>query len=301
MRVLVTGAGGFVGHYLVAHLQACGDEVLATDATSDRATPLDVSDPECCRAHISSFHPQVVYHLAGISFVPDAERDFGRTLQVNVAGVQHLLAACAAEQRPMTFVLVSSAEVYGRSAALTLPLTEETPLAPANNYGLSKQFAEMVATRFQSDTLRIVVMRPFNHIGPGQRADFVASTFAQQLALIAKGRSEPVLRVGNLDARRDFSDVRDVVRAYRLAAERGNGVYNLGAGRAVAVHELLDTLVAIAQCDVRIEPDPARMRPSETPELYASIARAQRELGWEPQISLRQSLEDIYRWWFERV
>ena len=310
MRAMVTGACGFVGDYLVRHLVDCDDEVFAAVfkyQTGKRLypippRPLDVCDSEACVRAISEFRPEVIYHLAGISFVPEAENDFDRALLVNVGAVNNIYRVCHLMKFETTVVLVSSGEVYGRVEPADLPLTEESPARPSNNYSLSKLMAELVAQRYdQFGNVRSVIMRPFNHIGPGQNERFVTASFAQQLARIAHGRSAPRIQVGNLDAQRDFCDVRDMVRAYRLGAEKGRGVYNLGSGKAVAISEILNLLIEISGLAVKIEQDPTRLRPSEVPSTYGSYEKAKRELGWEPQISLRQTLTDLYQYWYERM
>ncbi len=307
MRALVTGACGFVGGHLVRHLVESGDSVVGTvlrsgkiDAECETRT-LDVTDPKAVASLISQVKPEVIYHLAGLAFVPDAEEDFDKALRINVAGTHHLYRTCHLLQAGITVVLVSSAEVYGRVSSSDLPLKEETVVRPANNYSLSKVMGELAAARYeQYGYLRSIVMRPFNHLGAGQNDKFVASSFARQLAQIKKGISAPVLRVGNLAAKRDFSDVRDIVRAYRLGAQKGQGTYNLCSGVPVAIQAILDTLIEISGLKVRIEQDPTRMRAADLPELYGSYERAKADLGWTPQITLRETLESVYRYWEQK-
>lgn len=304
MRALVTGAAGFVGRYLVQHLADLGDQVLATDHSISVTIParsgvrwqqLDVSDASACSDIISQFEPEIIYHLAGIAFVPEAENNFDRTLVINVGGTNNLIRAVHLLQLGSTVVLISSAEVYGRIKPEDLPLQENTRLNPANNYSLSKSMAEMVAERYgQFGYVRTVVMRPFNHVGPGQDSRFVVSSFASQLARICAGMAPPIIRVGNLEAERDFSDVEDIVRAYRLAAQQGQGTYNLCSGRPVSIQWILNTLIEISGLSVEIEQDPARMRPSEVPVLYGSFEKAERELGWQPNISLTETLRKTF-------
>ena len=308
MRTLITGACGFVGGYLARHLQAQGDEVLGTVYSSDdRVFPfktqrVDITSPEECSKVILTYRPEVVYHLAGIAFVPEAEDNFIRAISVNVGGVNNIFRACHLLELKTTVVLISSAEVYGRIKPTDLPITEETPINPANNYSLSKRMAELVAPRYeQFGYVRSVVMRPFNHIGPGQDNRFVASSFAYQLARIAQGKQDPVIQVGNLEAKRDFLDVRDVVRAYRLAAEKGRGVYNLASGNAIPIQEILDLLIKISGLNVRVERDPARMRAAEVPEVRGSYEKAKRELGWTPQHSMAETLQQIYAYWLSKA
>lgn len=305
MRALVTGACGFVGGYLIPHLCAAGDEVLGTvlPEAAGRTYPyptvaLDVTDSVAVFETIYNFKPDIIYHLAGMAFVPEAEENFVRALTINVGAVSHIFRACHLLDNKATVVVVSSADMYGRIQPADLPLTEETPIRPASNYGLSKAMAELVPERYtQFGQVRAVIARPFNHIGPGQNERFVASNFARQLALIGAGKTAPVLRVGDLEARRDFSDVRDVVAGYRLAGIKGNGLYTFCSGRAVSIRTLLDTLITVSGVSVTVEIDPARLRQVETPEIYGSYAKAERELGWRPTISLEQSLRDIYERW----
>ncbi len=311
MRALITGASGFVGNHLVPHLVAAGDEVLGTGLPVNSpaeapppwpTVPLDIRDASACRKVIDEFRPDVIYHLAGMAFVPDAERDFNQALLVNVAGTYNIFNSRHDLRMNCKIVFISTGEVYGRIDPSDLPVTESTPLRPANNYSLSKVMAELLSERFlRQSWVPCVMMRPFNHIGPGQRPDFAVSSFAQQLARIACGKADPVLHVGNLDAKRDFTDVRDIVRGYRLAALMGTGTYNLCSGKGVAMSEILNTLIQIAGVKVNIERDPARLRPSDVPEIYGSYARAAKELNWRPEISLQQSLQDVYASWLART
>lgn len=301
MRAFVTGAGGFVGHHLVAHLLDCGDTVIASTAKGERlrhhveTIELDITNYHLCVDSIAKYSPDVVYHLAGMAFVPQAEDNFSAALNVNVAGTSNMARAAHLCGNKPKFLLASSAEVYGKLSVEQVPVKETTEIRPANNYSLTKAMAEMVVTRY-ADTGSIVplIMRPFNHIGAGQNTQFVASSFAWQLSQIKKGKVEPVIRVGNLTPQRDFSDVRDIVKAYRLAAIKGDGIYNLGAGKAVSIQYILDTLIEISGLEVKIEQDSARMRPSEVPVLYGDISKASSELGWHPSINLRDTLSMVY-------
>ncbi|MCO6432358.1 MAG: GDP-mannose 4,6-dehydratase [Deltaproteobacteria bacterium] len=308
MRALVTGACGFVGRHLIEHLLECGDEVFGCDYTVPAEAPacpleqFDITSGEECAEKIRRIKPDIIYHLAGVSFVPEAEDDFKKALLANVLGTNHIFRICHLLQSATKVVFISSAEVYGKIAPHELPVTESQPISPANNYSLSKAMAELVAKRYgELGQVPYVIARPFNHIGPGQNERFVASSFALQLARVVKGKAPPVINVGNLEARRDFSDVRDIVRAYRLAALKGSGAYNLGSGRSVPIREILDCLVLISKANVEIREDPSRMRAAEVPEIYGSFSRAQRELGWKPQHSLQETLKDVYNWWLSRI
>ncbi|MEY4667853.1 MAG: hypothetical protein RL518_552 [Pseudomonadota bacterium] len=308
MRALVIGAGGFVGRYLVDHLRQCGDEVVGTTNLSAAGGEdegfrfLDITNGPEVGALLETVRPDVVYHLAGIAFVPEAESNFEKTLQVNVAGTSNVARYCAALESKTALLFISSAEVYGHVQPHELPIREENPLRPANNYSLSKRMAELVVERYgRQRALRCAIARPFNHIGPRQDSRFVASNFALQLARVARGLTPPVLEVGNLEARRDFSDVRDIVRGYRLIATGHEGVFNLGSGQAVSIQHLLDSLIEISGCKVEIRQDPQRMRGPEVPELYGAIDHVREVCGWKPEIPLRRSLEDTYRYWFDTL
>lgn len=306
-RAFVTGGNGFVGRHLCAELTRRGHDVLAIGISRENEAkcpfpyvPVDITDPEAVTRKVLEFRPTWIFHLAGIAFVPEAESNFERALRINVVGVQTICAACHTLELGSKIVLASSGEVYGRILPEDLPLREDCPTKPANNYSLSKLMAELILPRYQQfGHIQGVALRLFNHIGPGQDSRFVASSFARQIAQIKLKKAPPVMSVGNLSAKRDFSDVRDVVLAYILAAERGEGIINIGSGRAVAVQEILDTLLRIADVHVQVELDPARLRASEVPEVRACIDRAKEKLGWEPIISLEQSLRDIYEYWLK--
>jgi GDP-4-dehydro-6-deoxy-D-mannose reductase len=290
----------------VRHLRECGDEVLVTyggaGAHYSGAEQLDVRDGAKTSEIVRRFLPEVVYHLAGVAFVPQAEENFQETLLANVLGTSNLCRQCHLLDRPVKFIFVSSAEVYGAVDPSQVPISETLSPQPQNNYSLSKFMAEQVVLRYQRQgRLKAVIARPFNHIGPGQDSRFVAASFADQLARIAVGRAEPVIKVGNLEARRDFSDVRDIVIAYRLMAERGEGVYNLGSGTPLAVRALLDQLVTASGLTVRVEVEESRYRKTEVLELYADISKAVRELGWQPKIAIQETLKEIYLAALKRV
>jgi GDP-4-dehydro-6-deoxy-D-mannose reductase len=321
MRALVTGASGFAGRHLVKHLLEKGDNVLATDLGSGQAfkstdckffkdsfisdnlsvISLDVSNFLAVEGVIQEFKPEVIYHLAGISFVPEAEDDFDKTLKINVSAVNNIVRVCHLLENKAKVLFTSSAEVYGRQALNELPLRESTETIPANNYSLSKAMGELVCSRYaQFNKVFPIVIRPFNHIGPVQNTRFVVSSFASQLADIAKGKKEPVLRVGNLEAKRDFSDVRDIVSAYRLAVEKGDcGIYNLCSGKAISIQYILNTLVSISGLDVKIETDASRYREAEVKEIYGSFDKAKDSFGFEPKINIEQSLKDTYQYFLD--
>lgn len=304
-RALITGATGFVGAYLTAHLAAAYPAWHVTGTTrrgGDTPAVLvrcDLRDAGAVTSLVERVSPDIVVHLAGQSNVPASFTDPETTLSNNIIGTLHLLDACRARAPEARLLIVSSNEVYGPTPPEAQPLREDRPLHPVNPYAVSKAAQEMLALQYaHSYNLDIVVARPFNHIGPGQTDRFVVSAFARQIVEVERG-DRAVVSVGNLDAARDFTDVRDVVRAYTSLLERGvrGEVYNIGSGTAVPISVVLDTLCRLAHVDVPIERDPSRMRPSDAPVMIADTARLRRATGWEPGIPLAQSLGETLTWW----
>lgn len=290
MRALVTGAQGFVGLHLVRHLRASGDEVLGVDRAD-----VDVTDLEQVRAVVAAFAPDVVYHLAALTHVGDSWADPVEYTRVNVLGTKFLLDAVHDAASAATLVLVSSADVYGVVAESDLPIREDFRVAPANPYASSKVEAEHVA----HDAVRqrdqsVVIARPFNHLGPGQSERFVIPALAGRLIdAVADGRSE--IAVGELDVRRDFSDVRDVVRAYRLLALYGarGETYQVASGTDVSLAEIAAELVETLAPGVALVRDDALVRPVEIPVMRGSFERLHDATGWETTIPMSQSLRDV--------
>jgi GDP-4-dehydro-6-deoxy-D-mannose reductase len=281
MRTLVTGADGFVGRHAVAHLEAAGVETISFAG--------DVRDAGTCRAQVRNARPDAILHLAAIASVADAWRQPDAVTDVNVGGTRNLLDAVADAAPGARFLLVSSGEVYGAVPESQQPIDEDTAARPPSPYAVSKLEAEAVARDADLDT---VIARPFPHIGPGQDTRFAIASFASQIAAIERG-AEPVLRVGNLDARRDICDVRDVVAAYLALLTGGSaGTYNVCSGRAVRIGDVLASLLELAERDVEVLPDPERLRPADIPLLLGSPARIERELGWRAALPLEQTLRD---------
>ncbi len=306
-RVLITGATGFVGGYLVAHFAEAYPDWLVTGTSrhvapaDSRIVACDLRDAEAVTALVEQVQPEMIVHLAGQSNVPASLKDPETTLANNILGTLHLLDACRAHAPHARLLVVSSSEVYGPTPPEAQPLCEDRPLRPANPYAVSKAAQEMLALQYaRSYGLDVVVARPFNHIGPGQTGDFVVSSFARQVVAVERDERRAIA-VGNLDAARDFTDVRDVVRAYGLLLERGarGGIYNIGRGTAVTVGELLDTLCRLGRVAITIERDPARMRPSDAPVMMADTTLLRQTTGWQPEISLERSLDEILAWWRE--
>ncbi len=309
-RVLVTGAAGFAGRHLVDALLEGADpaQVWAADLSVAREerdergvehVTLDVTDANSVNRVVEAARPERIFHLAGFAHVGAAEKQPDAALAVNFTGTRHVLDAAARSAPEARVLLVSSSEVYGKVAADAVPVSEEAPCAPATSYALSKVCAEMAGMLACSRGADVVTLRPFNHIGPGQQDTFVTAAFAHQLARIEAGLQEPVLRVGNLEAQRDFSHVHDTVRAYIAAADRGRRgeTYNVTSGRAIAIREILDVLVSLSTVDVTVEQDPERMRPSDVPIFHGSGEKLAAHTGWRSTFDVRAALGDVLDYW----
>ncbi len=298
MRVLVTGATGFVGRHLCDALTAAEHEAIPAGGPRDHPPHLvlDLADAAGIRQLLDKVRPDAIVHLAGQASVPDSLADPLGTVEVNALGTARLLEAVREAGASIRTLVVSSAEVYGIHRPERMPLDESTPLRPANPYAASKAAAEAFALAWgRSYDLDVIVARPFNHIGPGQDERFAVGAFARQLAAIAAG-APPVMHVGNLTAERDFLDVRDVCEAYvaLLAYGKGGEVYNICSGRAVRIQEVLRQLITIAHVPVEVREDPERMRPSDLPILVGYASKLRAATGWEPRRTLTETLRDVY-------
>ncbi|MDQ2992010.1 MAG: GDP-mannose 4,6-dehydratase [Candidatus Eremiobacteraeota bacterium] len=302
MRALVTGASGFVGRHLCAALVEAGWDVVAAGASheSEGYLPIDLRDEQTLRAALDIAQPDVVFHLAAIAAVPDALADPLGVYDVNVLGTARLAHAMRTYRddggNPLRIVFASSADVYGRREPHEYPLLETLAPQPENPYSASKAAAEAILLgEARSFGLDVTIARAFNHIGPGQSDRFAIASFAAQLAKIAEGGS-PVMLVGNLEAKRDFLDVRDVVAAYVALATGGASgeIYNVSSGTAISMREMLGGLVAAARVPVEIREDPARMRPSDTPVSYGSSAKLHAATDWAPRFKLVRTLRETY-------
>lgn len=294
MRSLITGGRGFVGTWLADHLREQGDEVVAIDYE------VDVTDPVVLLEAVTAAAPDAIYHLAALTHVGDSWKDPLQVLQVNVIGTAALLAAarlCGTDPRVL---VTSSAEVYGAVTDPSLmPLDELTPTAPLTPYAASKLAAEaLIGQAFRGHGQEVIVVRPFNHIGPGQTPNFAVPALAKRI-VEADRRGDSSIAVGNLAARRDFTDVRDVVKAYRMLIESGTPgeVYNVCSGHDVAIEEIATTLLRLAGTSLEFKTDPALTRPVEVPVLRGDPTRLQHATGWKPEISLDQTLADVLEYW----
>lgn len=254
---------------------------------------MDLLDREAILAALDAARPSAIYHCAGVADVHGAWSAPAYALHVNAIGTHYLLESVRALGLDCRVLVTGSALVYRPSAEA---IDEDHAIGPSTPYGVSKLAQEMTARQSPLDAL---LARPFNHAGPGQSPAYVTSAFAQQIADIEAGRRDPVLRVGNLDARRDITDVRDTVRAYHALVERGavRRPYNICSGQTRCMRELLDILLSFARARVRVETDPARLRPSDTPVVHGSHARITAETGWEPVIPIEQTLSDLLDYW----
>jgi GDP-4-dehydro-6-deoxy-D-mannose reductase len=293
MRALITGGKGFVGQWLSAHLKDRGDEVAVIDIETD------VADGAAVRRVMADVRPDAVYHLAAMTHVGDSWDDPGQVLRVNVLGTAEILAAARSLVAPARVLVVSSAEVYGIVTAEQLPLDEHSPTVPASPYAASKLAAEAVALQaWRGYGQAVTVVRPFNHIGPGQSPNFFVPALAKRI-VEARRAGTGTLPVGTLTTRRDFTDVRDVVRAYRLLIESGEpgGVYNVCSGRDVSMAEVAQDLLRLAGAELELVTDPTLVRPVDVPVLRGDASRLHRATGWEPVIPLATTLADVLASW----
>ena len=289
--VLVTGAGGFAGSHLVEHLSPSHPVVAWTRQT------VDLLDRDRVRAAIRELRPAQIYHCAGVPHVAESWRDTAQPLEGNVLATEHLFDALRREGIRCRVLVPGSATVYAPSSE---PISETDPIAPASPYAISKLAQEQLALRaIQEDGLDVVLTRSFNHTGPRQTPAFVAPSMARQIALIERGQVEPVIKVGNLDAQRDVTDVRDVARAYAALMQSGKTgvVYNVASGVARSIRSILEALVSRSKMPVRIEVDQTRMRPNDVPVVVGNHSRLTESTGWHPQISFDQMLDDLLEYW----
>lgn len=297
MRALVTGATGFVGPHLVAHLRACGDEVVGLEDGV-----VEVCDPDAITAWLERHRPEVIYHLAGWADVGGSWAAPQQAFRVNAEGTLNVLqGAMSAGGRRV--LVVSSADVYGVVAETNLPITEEHPLQPVSPYAVSKVAADFLGLQaWLGRHLEVVRVRAFNHLGPGQTDRFVAPAIASRIAANERDGGTEV-PVGNLAARRDLTDVRDVVRAYRLLVTDGRPgeAYNVCSGNDVGIADLAERLLALAKRPMRLVVDPERHRPVDVPVLRGDRTKLERATGWKPEIPLDETLADVLDDWRSRV
>jgi GDP-4-dehydro-6-deoxy-D-mannose reductase len=317
-RVLITGITGFAGSHLAEYFLAERPEVevFGTYRWRSRRENIegiehrlrliecDLSDAVAVRRALDESRPDAIYHLAAQSFVPSSWVAPLQTLTDNIAGQANIFEAVRSLKLDPAIQIACSSEEYGLVLPDEVPIKETNPLRPLSPYAVSKVTQDFLAYQyFMSYGIRAVRTRGFNHTGPRRGEVFVTSNFSKQVASIEAGIQEPVIRVGNLDAVRDFTDVRDMVRGYVLAAEKGKPgeVYNLASGRAITIRAMLDKLVGMAKVEVRVETDPARLRPSDVEVLIGDASKFHADTGWEAKIPFDKTLADLLDYWRERI
>lgn len=310
MRVLITGAAGFAAGHLMGAIEKEGrDEIFAWVKDEQEAKCLnldkehiligDITDGVLVHEGIERIRPQRVYHLAAQASVGLSWKLPALTMEVNTVGTIHLLEAIKSFSPEAKLLLVGSAEQYGKVTSGELPIKETRALEGVNPYSVSKMtqelMAQMYAVRYD---MHIVLVRAFNHIGPGQAVNFVIPDWCSQVAAIEKGRQEPVIRVGNIQVKRDFTDVRDIVSAYMKLIEEGTSgeVYNVGSGISYSLEEILQMIIAAStRQDISYEIDEEKLRPADVEELRADLTKLKKAIGWQPQYTIEQSIKDILK------
>lgn len=308
MKALVIGGGGFVGTYLVNHLHDdLGYEVAVTKTSKENLQinnaetyDLDVLDKEQIKYVLDKVRPDYVFHLAAQSSVALAWKNPTLTIDVNIKGSVNVLDVIRELDYKPAILLIGSGEEYGHIRSSETPITEYNNTRPGNIYAATKVCQNMIGRIYaQAYDMNVMMVRAFNHIGPNQAPMFVVADFCRQVARIEKGLGEPVIYVGNLSAKRDFTDVRDVVRAYALLARLGKRgeTYNVGSGHAVSIQEILDKILKLSDMEIRVSVDPEKLRPVDVPIIEADINKIYNCTGWQPVISLEQTLEETLNYW----
>lgn len=308
MKALIIGGAGFVGGYLIDHLsRGLGWSVAVTKLKNEKLTgskaevfDLDILQRGEIEDLLNKIRPDLIFHLAAQSSVAVSWKNPGLTVDVNVKGAVNLLDAVRALDYRPRVLLIGSGEEYGRVREVEIPVGEDNRLRPGNVYAVTKAAQNMLGTLYaQAYGMDLVMVRAFNHIGPNQSPNFVVADFCRQVAQIEAGMREPVIRVGNLSAKRDFTDVRDVVRAYALLVQKGKPgeTYNVGRGKAVSVRKILDMILAESGAAISVEVDPDRLRPVDVPVIEADISKLRGCTGWQPEISLEDTVRETLDYW----
>lgn len=311
-KALIIGAAGFVGKYLLAHLSAAYSwELYATklphehiDFADAQILDLDIMKKEDVQKLLDEVQPDYIFHLAAQSSVALSWKKPELTVDINIKGSLNLLDAVRDSGLTPHILLIGSGEEYGHIAPESVPVTEETVLHPGNLYAATKACQNMIGTIYaQAYGMHVVMVRAFNHIGPEQLPAFVVADFCRQVAAIEKGSSDPVMRVGNLSAKRDFTDVRDVVRAYGLLIQDGvpGETYNIGSGHAIAIQELLEHILKLSTSQISVETDPAKLRPVDVPIIEADISKLTGAISWKPEIPLDTTLLETLNYWRKQL
>lgn len=309
MKALIIGAGGFVGSYLIEELSGNrGWSVVATKLPTESIHTksscdifdLDILNEKDISNLIAKTCPDCIFHLAAQSSVAVSWEKPSLTIDINIKGCVNLLEAVRKSGIVSRIIMIGSSEEYGFAVKKTFCLNENCPPEPANIYAVTKYTQNLIgriyATAYKMD---VIAVRAFNHIGPGQSPHFVVSDFCRQAAEIDAGIKEPVIRVGNLSAERDFTDVRDIVRAYAQIVIKGKSgkTYNVGSGKAISIKEILEIILPLSSKEIRIEVDKNRFRPVDTPKIEADVSELEKDTGWKPEIKVEDSVFDIFEYW----
>lgn len=311
-RALIIGAAGFVGSYLIDHIQKhCVWSIVVTKMPQETmACPgvdicdLDILAPEAIEWLLEEQRPDYIFHLAAQSSVAVSWKNPGLTVDVNVKGSLNVLDAVRKLDYKPRVLLIGSGEEYGHVRENEVPVQEDNVLRPGNIYAATKACQNMIGAIYaQAYGMDVMMVRAFNHVGPNQSPIFVVADFCKQTAEIEAGLKEPVIKVGNLSARRDFSDVRDVVRAYVELMEKGKAgeTYNVGSGNAVEIRKILDMILSRSKKEIRVEVEPSRMRPVDVPVIEADISKLKACTGWEQKITLEETIQDTLEYWRQKL
>ena len=308
MRALIIGAGGFVGRYLIQELvESRGWDVCATKLPSEQISAekcevrdLDILNESAISELLADIKPDFIFHLAAQSSVAVSWKRPALTVDINIKGCVNILEAIRACGLSSRVLLIGSAEEYGYAADRDIPVDESVVPEPGNIYAITKYTQNMIGNLYhKAYDMDIITVRAFNHIGPGQLPQFVVADFCKQAADIEAGRQEPVIRVGNLSAKRDFTDVRDIVRAYAELAVKGRSgeTYNVGSGKAVTIQSILDKICELSSAKINVEIDKNKFRPADIPKIEADISKITKDTGWRPVISFEKTLNDTMNYW----
>lgn len=317
MKVLITGATGFVGSHLIDFLLTEGDisifgarrrrsDMELVNHVKDKVqwVEIDVADPHNVDAVIKEVQPDYIFHLAAQSFIPTSWKAPLETFTTNAIGTLNMLEALKNLEMNTKIQIAGSSEEYGLVKPEETPITENNLFKPQSPYGVSKVAADLLGRQYhRSYGLHVVVTRAFNHTGPRRGEMFVVSDFSKQIAEIEKGLREPVIYVGDLETKRDFLDVRDIVRAYWLALEEGEAgeVYNICSGETIRMKEVLFALLALSSAKITVKQDPSKLRPSDVPLLQGDCSKFKSQTGWEPKIPFEKTLRDTLEYWRQKV
>ncbi|GHD12778.1 GDP-mannose 4,6-dehydratase [Tianweitania populi] len=303
-RLLVTGLQGFVGTVLTRRVQERPDaaDITLVGLNAPNEPMVDIRDADAVKAIIDQVKPTALIHLAAIASPRDAANDPAEAWAVNVMGTFNLAHALRSKTPDARLIFAGSSEAYGATfASHPKPLREDAPLQPTSVYGATKAAADLMLGQMAREGLNAIRFRPFNHTGPGQAQAYVVSAFARQIVRIERGWQEPVMKVGNLEAARDFMDVRDVVDAYLIGATGKNtkitGAFNLATGSPIAIQTILDMLIRLSESAITVEQDPGLMRASEVPVVSGDASAAQETFGWKPVVPLAETLTDVLNHW----